>query len=449
MRDVIVTLIVFGSIPFILRSPMVGILMWSWLSYMNAHRACWGFAKSMPFSQVVAVALLFSILLTKEDKKIPWTRETLLLVIFILWMFITTIFALNQEDAWMQWNKVWKIQLITFLTMMVMKDLRRLHLLVATIAISLGFYGVKGGIFTVLSGGNYRVWGPDGTFIGGNNEIGLALIMTIPLIRYLQMHSKPIWLKNSCLIAMGLCAVSILGTQSRGALLGIVAMGTFLVMKGRNRFLYFILAIIGGVILYQFMPESWHERMGTIKSYEKDGSAMGRINAWRFAINLASRRLLGGGFETFSRDLFMVYAPDPLDFHDAHSVYFEILGEQGWAGLTIFLAIGLLTWRSAARIAKEADRYPDYKQLADLLRMVQVSLVGYAVSGAFLGLAYFDLYYALIAIVVSSGYVLRKHVADIQNGHSEPSQMVSVVSTPGKIRSFVRKPLSGNSVKSG
>jgi len=449
MRDVIVTLIVFGSVPFILRSPMIGILMWSWLAYMNAHRACWGFARSMPFAQAVVLSLLFSLLISKEDKKIPWTRETILLVIFVLWMLITTVFALNPDEAWEQWNKIWKIQLVTFLTMMVMKDLRRLHLLVMIIALSLGFYGVKGGVFTVLSGGSYHVWGPDGTFIAGNNEIGLALNMTIPLIRYLQMYSKPVWLKNGCLVALSLCVVAVLGTQSRGALLGLVAMGTFLVMKGKNRFLYASLAVVGGAILYQFMPESWHERMSTIKSYDKDGSAMGRINAWGFAINLASSRLLGGGFETFDPDLFTIYASNPFDFHDAHSIYFEILGEQGFIGLAMFLTLGVFTWRSATRIAREANRYPDLKQLADMVRMIQVSLVGYAVSGAFLGLAYFDLYYALIAIVVMSGYVLRKHIAEIQDGHSESLRIASALPTPGKVRSFVRKPPAGDIAKLG
>jgi probable O-glycosylation ligase (exosortase A-associated) len=442
MRDLIVTLIVFGSVPFIFRSPAIGILMWSWLAYMNAHRACWGFARSMPFSLIIALSLLLSLLISKEDKKIPWTRETTMLAIFILWMLITTIFALNPEGAWEQWNKIWKIQLITFLTLMVIKDQRRIYLLVATIAASLGFYGVKGGIFTILTAGSYHVWGPDGTVIGGNNEIGLALIMTIPLIRYLRMHSKPIWLKNGCLAAMILCVVAVLGTQSRGALLGLVAMGTFLVMKGKNRFAYSILAIFGGLTLYMFMPDSWHERMGTIKSYDQDGSAMGRINAWGFAINLAMSRLLGGGFETFDPYLFKIYAPNPDDYHDAHSIYFEILGEHGFIGLAIYLTLALFTWRSAARIAKEANHYPELKPLADLMRMIQVSLVGYAVSGAFLGMAYFDLYYALISIVVMSGYVVRRYATNTDmTENSQATISESTVSTPGRSGSFVRKPI--------
>jgi low temperature requirement protein LtrA len=106
----------------------------------------------------------------------------------------------------------------------------------------------------------------------------------------------------------------------------------------------------------------------------------------------------------------------------------------------MFLALGIFTWIKASHIAKKADSYPELKQLADLVRMIQVSLIGYAVSGAFLGLAYFDLYYALIAIIIMSGYVLQKHVIGNQINQSTQIPTVSAVSKRGKIRSFVRKP---------
>jgi probable O-glycosylation ligase (exosortase A-associated) len=441
MRDYIITLIVFGSVPFILRSPVTGILVWSWLAYMNPHRLCWGFASSMPFAYVVALATLLSILFSREDKTIPWTRESITLVIFVVWMSITTAFALNPDDAWSQWSKVMKIQFVTFLTMMVLKDLRRINLLVATIVLSLGFYGVKGGIFTIISGGGYHVWGPSGTFIGGNNEIGLALIMTVPLIRYFQMQADNPWIRRLCLGAIMLCVVSVLGTQSRGALVGVVAMVMFMVMKGKNRFAYMMLAIMGGIVLYQFMPESWHARMSSISTYEKDASAMGRLNAWGFAFNLASSRLFGGGFETFTRSQFLVYAPNPRDFHDAHSIYFEILGEQGVIGLIMFLALGFFTWFSAGHIARQADAYPATQGLASMVRMIQVSLLGYGVSGAFLGMAYFDLYYALVAIVVMSGYVLRQHVAEAE---AASPAMEPVPIRPRRPQDFIRKPVARN-----
>ncbi|MEP7208896.1 MAG: DUF5935 domain-containing protein, partial [Casimicrobiaceae bacterium] len=73
MRDIVVTLIVFGSIPFILKRPYIGVLMWTWLGFMNPHRLCWGFAYSMPFAMIIAIATLMSLFMSKEPKKVPWT----------------------------------------------------------------------------------------------------------------------------------------------------------------------------------------------------------------------------------------------------------------------------------------------------------------------------------------------------------------------------------------
>ncbi|CAL1241498.1 putative O-glycosylation ligase, exosortase A system-associated [Candidatus Methylocalor cossyra] len=435
MRDIVITVLVFGSVPLIIYRPYIGILVWSWLGYMNPHRLCWGFAVTMPFAQTTALAIIIGTLISKEDRKLPVDRVVVVLVLFILWMFITTVFALNPTEAWGEWNKVWKIQLMTFFSMVLIKDLQRLKWLIWTIAVSLGYYGIKGGIFTILTGGNYKVWGPASTFIGGNNEIGLALIMTIPLLRFLQMQTQRFWLKAGLLGAIGCCAIAILGTHSRGALLGLLIMGGSLILKGKNKFFFGLLALVGGMLLYQFMPESWHERMGTIKTYEKDGSAMGRINAWGFAINVAKDRLFGGGFGAFDGFWFQIYAPNPDDFHDAHSIYFEVLGEHGFIGLALFLLLGFFTWQNASRCIALSKKYPDLQQLGNLMRMVQVSLVGYASSGAFLGLAYFDFYYHLVAVVVIGNYIVNTRAAATT---AEQPQEAPANARLRELRSFVR-----------
>jgi probable O-glycosylation ligase (exosortase A-associated) len=424
MRDLFVTMAVFGSLPFILKRPYIGVLMWAWIGYMNPHRLSWGFATDFPFAMIVAITTLFGMLFSKETKRIPWTGETIVLLMFIAWMGVTTAFAFHPALAQAQFIKVIKIQLMTFVTMMLMIDRRRIYLLIWVIVLSLGFYGVKGGIFTLLTGGEYHVWGPDGTFIGGNNEIGLALIMTLPLMRYLQLQAKNKVIIIGLWCAMGLSTVAIFGTQSRGAFLGLGAMATWLILKSRKRFMILVLAIIGVVVAVSFMPQSWHDRMETIRTYKQDASAMGRINAWHFAFNLAKDHpILGGGYESFRPDLFAIYAPNPENVHDSHSIYFGVLGEHGFVGLSLFLLLGFLTWRSCSVIAKEMRDIPHTEWLSDLARMVQVSLVGYATSGAFLGLEYFDYYYDLIAIVI----VLRKLaamqreqlVASTNNGNKE------------------------------
>jgi probable O-glycosylation ligase (exosortase A-associated) len=211
MRDILVTLIVFGSLPYILKRPHLGILLWGWLAYMNPHKLSYGFAHNFPFSLTVALVILIGLFFSKEPKKIPWTIELRILVIFIVWMFITTLNSMYPDLAWKQWDKVWKIQLMTFITIILMQDKWRVQAMIWVIALSLGFYGFKGGIFTVLTGGAYAVYGPSGTFIYGNNEIGLALIMTIPLIRYLQLITTQPFIRQGLLITMWLCVLSVIG----------------------------------------------------------------------------------------------------------------------------------------------------------------------------------------------------------------------------------------------
>jgi len=412
MRDVALTLFIFAMLPVILWRPHIGVLVWTWIGFMNPHRLTWGFAYDMPFAMIVAVVTLIALLISREPKKIPWTRETIVLLIFLVWVLVTTINALYPAAAWFKLNQFWKILLMIYVTMMLMQSRERINHLVWVVALSIGFYGVKGGIFTITHGGIYHVKGPEGSFIGGENEMGLALIMTIPLLRYLQLTVRNIWLRGALNGAMVLCAIASVGSQSRGALLGLVAMGTFLWLKSRNKIFTALLGGIAICLVLLVMPQQWYDRMGTIQNYETDPSAMGRINAWKMAFNMAKDRPLGGGFDSFQDYSFALYAPDPDDVHDSHSVYFEVLGDHGFVGLAIFFMLGLMTWRTASWVISRAHRDREKRWLADLAAMTQVSLVGYATAGAFLGLAYFDYYYTLIAFIVLCKTVLISGTAD-------------------------------------
>jgi len=415
MRDIIITLLVFGAMPFILTRPHIGVIMWSWLGFMNPHRLTWGFAYNFPFAQAVGIATLVGVLLSKERKQVPWTALTITWILFIVWMNLTTIFAIYPGDAFQEWDRTMKIMLFSFVTILVMAKPERINALVWTIVFSLGFFGVKGGIFAVLTGGNYRVYGPEGSFIEDNNALALALIMILPLMRYLQIITKHRLVYWGFIAAMGLTALSILSSHSRGAFLAGASMVIFLWLKSQHKLWMGIALLVIIPALLSTMPEKWFDRMDTIETYEEDSSAMGRINAWWFAYNLAKDRpLIGGGFQTFSPELFLLYAPDPEDFHDSHSIYFEVLAEQGFIGLALFLTLGILAFRTGTRIIHSTRDNNELLWAYHLAAMLQVSLVGYAVGGAFLGLAYFDLYYSLIALLVLLRLVIEKDITTIE-----------------------------------
>ena len=400
MRDLLVTGVIFSLLPFIFKRPWLGVLLWSWLGYMNPHRLAYGFAYDFPFAMIVGLVTIVAFLFSKEKKEMIWSRETVVLLIFVGWMLFTTFFAFYPEAAWFQWNKVWKIQLMIFLTALIITNRHQMHWLIWVIALSLGFYGVKGGVFTILNGGAFRVQGPGGTFIAGNNELALAMVMTIPLIRYLHLVETRKWIKIGLASAMVLTGVAVVGSQSRGGLVAIVAMGIFLWLKSRNKIFTGIYMAVAVAIMAVVMPQEWYDRMGTIETYQDDASAQGRINAWHTAFNVAKDRVTGGGFEMWQPPVFRQYAPDPWNVRDVHSIYFEIMGEQGFIGFGLFMLLGVLAWIRAQQVINRCKKDPGNKWASDLASMIQVSLIGYAAGGAFLGMAYFDLPYHLMIIIV-------------------------------------------------
>jgi probable O-glycosylation ligase (exosortase A-associated) len=412
MRDIVITLIVFGSLPFTLKRPWIGVLMWVWISVMNPHRLSWGFAYSYPFAAIIAGATLVGLVITKDSKKLPMTPIIGVLITFTLWMNLTTLFAFFPGEAQEMLSRVNKIMMMTLVTAMLIKTRKQIDFLVWALVISIGYYGVKGGLFTLLSGGNNIVWGPPGSLIEGNNEVALAFITTIPMMFYLLLISQNKWVRRAMAISMALCAFAAIGSYSRGALLGLAAMLLFLWLKSPKKLMPAIVMVLLIPLAIAFMPGKWTERMDTINTYKSDASAMGRINAWKMAANLASDRIVGGGFNTWNGITFARYAPDPDDPHAAHSIYFQALGEHGYVGLLLYLSLGFLTWRKGSWIVRNAARLPDFKWAVHLATMVQVSLVGFAVGGAFLSLVYYDVPYYLAMAMVATGVLVEKALAE-------------------------------------
>jgi putative inorganic carbon (HCO3(-)) transporter len=149
------------------------------------------------------------------------------------------------------------------------------------------------------------------------------------------------------------------------------------------------------------MPDAWWERMATITSDNPDQSVLGRYNAWWMAWNLGlDRPVFGGGFAIYEFDVFARYAPDPLDVHAAHSIYFQMLGEHGFVGLALFLLLAFLMWRTGTRVIR-ASASGAHQWRADLARALQVSMVGFLVGGLTVNIGYWDVYYFELVLLVA------------------------------------------------
>ncbi|WP_374434141.1 putative O-glycosylation ligase, exosortase A system-associated [Inhella sp.] len=408
MRDLLILSIIFGGALYALKRPWIGVLLWTWVSIMNPHKEFAHSAAHQPVALAIAVCTLLGFLATKERQNPLQSSPARWLAVFVLWTCITLPASLYFDKSLPLWERSIKIYFMVFVTLALLMDRRQLQAFVYVVVLSLTFYGIKGGLFTAASGGAFRVWGPPDSFIEGNNEIALALIMTIPLMRYLQLTTPRRWEHWAWHGAMALTALTVLGTHSRGALLGITAMFLFLWWRSERKGLGLIALVALGAIGLNFMPEHWWERMNTIQTYDQDASALGRINAWIMAFNLANDRPFGGGFMIYYAEVFQRYSPEPERVHAAHSIYFQVLGEHGWVGLLLFLGLGASTWLCAGRLIKNGRAQPELAWARHLGAMIQVSMVGYAVGGAFLSLAYFDLPYNMMIMAVLAAQLLAR-----------------------------------------
>ena len=314
------------------------------------------------------------------------------------------------------------------------------------VAGSIGFYAIKGGIFTIATLGRFRVWGPEDSFIADNNAFALATVMSIPLWVFLYTQYKSnAWIRLLSISAIVLSSVSVIGSQSRGAVVAIAAMAAFLWLKSKKKFALAALIVIGAVSSVALMPQQWEERLSTIADPRSEASANSRIETWTMLWNLAvDRPLTGGGFETYSKWIFQKYNPSYDRTHAAHSIYFQVLGEHGFLGLGLFLLFWLLVWRMCSQVAAASKGDPAHQWAYRLAQMLKVSIVAYLVGGAFQNLAYWDVpYYLFVAIAVarwslSSSKLEVSTVASAQPAAPDTDRLVATtVARRNSVRSGV------------
>jgi probable O-glycosylation ligase (exosortase A-associated) len=433
LRDIALTLIVAGLVPFALFEPFVGMALWTWISVMNPHRLTWGFAYELPFAMIIAVATLVSLVISPKKVSFPITPATIVLIAFLVWITVTIPFSIHVRPSLEAGSPVMKTLVMTLVGLAVVRTEKQMLIFLWIFVMSVAFFGVKGGIFAAVTGGEFRVYGPPNSHIEDNNAISVALVMMIPLMWFLSQDSKHRLVRYALIAAVLLSAAAVLASYSRGAFVAICAMVTMLAIKTRRKALFAVLLICAIPVLLTFMPDKWGERMATIRAEEVDQSTKGRFNAWWMCWNLAlDRPVAGGGFAIYEPDVFARYAPDPADLHSAHSIYFQMLGEHGFVGLALYLLLALLMWRIATRVIR-ASTTADTLWRANLARALQVSMVGFLVGGLTVNIGYWDVYYfELVLLVALERLSIRvETIADARNSSIQPRLTSAKPGAPG------------------
>lgn len=409
MRDIAFLLLIIAITPFTLKRPIYAAMAYAWISIMVPHRLTWGFAFSLPLAMYFAVILLVSLAKSKEPLAKDAWHGYLPALLFLAWTTLTTAFALAPDAAYARWDSFWKMHVGLVMTLLVLSDRRAITGLIWVLALSIGFYGVKGGLFTLLHGGAYRIWGPVGSSIQDNNHLAVALLASIPLLLWLREQSLRWFLRFGLAAVAFLSGIAALGTYSRGALIAATVGGLILLLRA-NRRLPIVLGLAVFVpIILNLMPDQYWARMETIRNYEDDGSAQGRIAAWQLAVDIANARPLGGGFEYYNAPSIAadnIYEPGVA--RAAHSIYFQVLGDQGWIGFLIYTTLLILTLRSLSRTRALSRHSEKLTWAHSLSGYLQVSMVFVLTGGAFLSLAYWEFLFYLFVIATGLHRLARK-----------------------------------------
>lgn len=423
MRDIAMLIAMLVFIPLAFSNVAVGYLIWGWTAFVAINFYMYGFMSGVPFNMIFAIISIITILAAKDKDRQPFSanRVVVLYILFAVQASVTAAFALdgNSQNEFF-WSIILKMLLFCILMPMVITTRLRIHAMTVMLTLGLAVHGVVEGAKVISSGGGHNVVGLPK--FGDNNHFAMLVVMAMPLCLYLFQYSASKLVRLGSIAGLVFSIAAVIGTHSRGGLLSMLVAGAWLVWGGRRKALGVAVLIAGAGLVIALAPQSWSDRMNTIKTAEEDSSFLGRVEAWRVSSAIAlARPLTGGGFHGVESQLIWVAYRDKPSLLDnvqiqyttagraAHSVYFEVLGDTGFIGLFLFVAIIATAFMARRDIRKRCKaagtRLLWASDLADTLSAV---LFAYVVGGAALSVAYFEAMYGIVMLMeVLRQYVIR------------------------------------------
>ena len=408
MRDLVFLGALIIYIPMALSNAFVGYLLWGWAGLIGLNYYFFGFMSEIGYVQLFAIITFISILINKnETYKSNINRTTIILLIFLLHGLLCAILAYpGLTQNWELFITLAKTALFCALMPMLVLSRKRIHAMVVMIALGVSFHGILDGLKFISSAGAHKAQSI--AKFGDNNYLGMIILMCIPFLFYLVKYSEKKLAKYGFIVTLVLMLLAVIATQSRGALIGLMALTIIYILGTKRKFLGIFIISIGFIFVTQVVSDKWTSRMQTIQSADEDSSFMGRVKAWQVSSAIALENpIFGGGFRVVqSHDIWNQFkdAPGLLGFVDtpilnrsgvaAHSIWFEVLSDQGFPGLLLFVLLivnAFLTCKEIRVLVKLQSTSQIWA--ADLANVISASLVVYCVSGSLLSAAYFELPY--------------------------------------------------------
>jgi putative inorganic carbon (HCO3(-)) transporter len=419
MRDLSILVMLLTLAWLAWRKPWTGVVGLALLGAMHPQSYGGEWAMRLPVYKVLfVVTCLAAALEFRRLRQWPTLRfDWRLVVLGLLFadFVLSTWYAMLPDTAR---GRLFEVSMLLppILLALILLDTRdKLFAAVVATAAGVALVALKGGWWAIITGFSDRVYGPQSSQIGGNNEFAVALAMIIPLLVFWRRQVADRILRAVLAIAIGLCYVAALTSWSRGGLLALVAMSVLLVWHSRHKTLALLLFAAGVVLVLGVMSEKWQARMETIASYQSDQSFQGRLDSWKKGLAYVERDpWTGSGFDGWRVLTAVERKADRISERDWHSAYVEMLAEHGVPGFALWILLLAGTLVELTRMVACGRRTGD-PWLADCGAMLRAALVAYLVGALTLGIATWELLFQLLAYAL----VAKVHAMKLPRQASE------------------------------
>lgn len=423
MRDIIISLIILGLLPVSFKRPFVGLVVFSWLAYMRVQDLTWGFAKHQRWSFYVAIVMVLGFVVSKERKRLflPDIR-TYLMLAFVIWVGISLALSKGPVarafDFYIEFVKIIGIALFTT---SVVTNRNRLRVMLWVIALSMGFFGIKSGLWGIANLGRVAIIRGPGGMMYDNNDFSLALAMGVPMLFHLGWTERNPDVKKAFFFAVPMTVITVGLTRSRGGFLSVTTAISVLIWRSKNRLAGILVGVCVAICAFILAPSEYKDRLSTIRDYENEGSAQGRIRAWGIGYRMAmDNPIFGVGFKKFGKN-YLRYCLDPTQGElegtmiiVAHNSYIQIWAEMGTPAILMYLSMIGLSFLSIWKVRRLAKRRYYTSWILNYSTMFEASLLTFMVGSTFLNRAHFDLFYHWVALILVFERLSLKEMRDDQ-----------------------------------
>ena len=452
MRDLFFLALVPLMLYPMAKRPFIAAGMWIWTAMFFPNAWLYGFGATLRYNLVFTGVAILSYLVLKDKPKVRFGTLGALILIFFFWTSASSILTSSAaEIAWEYWTRFFKVILLFIFVVLIIEKKLHVDFFLWCLVLSIGFYGGLEGLKYLASGGGHKIQGFTGHALGDRNELALAFVIILPICTYLlkDYGSRLTIIRYGLLGLMGLVVAAIIGTQSRGGFIALIGLAGYLFIKSDRKILLAALTIVLVLVMSNFVSSEWTSRMDTIGEAGEDASFMGRVVAWKLSFILAVQNpFFGGGFKALENQLvwfglsqeFFSYpffytgdaVPNPGLPKAAHSVYFQVLGDHGFAGLAIYLAIIVAAFRRAHTIARAARKQVETAWIASVATMCQLCIFAFCLGGAALSFAYFELMFALYGLIVVLDYRILPAAIKEMSDKTESPLLATLVAAPAR-----------------